>query len=161
MVLELAERIAAARPDVPVYYRPHPLVPLDESARRRLQSCNIAIEQPQACPLAQALDKASITVSIYSTTILESVASGSLPIIFNMTTMPHFWPDLSDVGAAIEVRTTAAAAAALERLLADKSALASHVPAMRNFTDRFFCARGAEALDNVIKVLDEFVVDNR
>jgi hypothetical protein len=154
MILDLAKRIASSRPDVPVYYRPHPLVPLDASARSRLEESNIVI-QAQTCSLAQALDQVSITVSIYSTTILESAAAGSLPIIFNMTTMPRFWPDVAEMGAAIEVRTTDEAMAALEMLLSDKSVLATHLPAMRAFTDHFFCARGNQALDNVIKVLDE------
>ena len=156
MVLDLAERIATARPDVPVYYRPHPLVPLDAATCSRLKERRIVIQHPQTCSLAQALDQVSITVSIYSTTILESAASGCLPLIFNMTTMPHFWPDMAQMGAAVEVRTTDQAMAALEKLLADKSTLAAHVPAIRDFTARFFCARGATALDGVIKVLDEF-----
>jgi hypothetical protein len=156
MVLDLAANIAATRPDVPVYYRPHPLVPLDSSARARLEQHKIVIQQPQSRPLAQALDQASITVSIYSTTILESAASGSLPLIFNMTTMPRFWPDLDGVGAAVEVRTTEDAMACLKKLLSDPSSLAAHVPAMRDFTARFFCARGAEALENVVKVLDRY-----
>jgi len=156
MVLDLAERIATARPDVPVYYRPHPLVPLDAATCSRLEERRIVIQHPQTCSLAQALDQVSITVSIYSTTILESAASGSLPIIFNMTTMPHFWPDVAEMGAAVEVRTTEQALAVLEKLLGDKSALAAHVPAMRDFTARFFCARGTSALDGVIKALDDF-----
>jgi hypothetical protein len=155
MLLDLAERIAAVRPDIPVHYRPHPLVPLDELTRTRLEKRNIVIQKTQQVSLAQALDQASITVSIYSTTILESAAAGSLPIIFNMTTMPRFWPDIAEMGAGVEVRTTDEAVAALERLLADKAALAAYVPAMRAFTDRFFCARGARALDNVIKALDD------
>jgi hypothetical protein len=155
MLLDLAERIAVARPEIPVRYRPHPLVPLDDVTRTRLERRNIVIQKPQATSLAQALDQVSITVSIYSTTILESAAAGSLPVIFNMTTMPRFWPDIAEIGAGVEVHTTDEAMAALERLLADNAALASYVPAMRAFTDRFFCARGAEALDRVIKALDE------
>jgi hypothetical protein len=153
MMVTLAQRLASASRELPIYYRPHPLVPLDDSILRHLaKHRNIVIQEP-SFPLAKALDQARVTVSIYSTTIMESAASGSIPVIFNMTSMPHFWPDMNASGAAVEVHTLEDAFDALQRLLSDNAVAASYTPALQEFTARFFSAIGDSALENVIEVL--------
>jgi hypothetical protein len=158
MMIALAERIAEARPEMPVYFRPHPLVPLDDAIHARLSRWpNIVIQQPSNVPLAAALADACVSVSIYSTTILESIAAGTVPLIFNMTTMPRFWPDVAAEGAGAEVRTLDEAFDALMGLLADPRKLSEFAPAMTKFSQRYFFARGGEAIGNVVAELDRLI----
>jgi len=153
MMVALAQGLASFDHELSIYYRPHPLVPLDDWILRRLtEHRNIIIQEP-SFPLAKALDQARITISIYSTTIMESAASGSIPVIFNMTSMPHFWPDMNASGAAIEVHSLEEALEALRRLLSDNAVAASYTPALRAFAARFFSATGDSALENVIEAL--------
>lgn len=153
LMLMLAERLAATNRGIPIYYRPHPLVPLEDAFLKRLAGHpNIVIQEP-SYPLAKALDLTRITVSIYSTTILESAASGCIPLIFNVTSMPHFWPDMAESGAAVEVHSLEDAFETLQRLLLDERAVASYIPALQQFTARFFCATGDEALQNTLDAL--------
>jgi hypothetical protein len=154
MNIALAERIARARPDVPVYFRPHPLVPLDSASKRQLTRWpNVIIQKAADVSLDQALSIARVSVSIYSTTILESIAAGTVPIIFNMTTMPHYCPDVAAKGAGLELRTLDDAVAAIDRLLSDDLYLSSFTEAMARFAEYYFCARGTDAIVNVIDAL--------
>ncbi len=154
MMLDLAQKAARAWPHIPILYRPHPLVPLESNMQAMLEQAKVVIQPPSAMPLAQALDQVRVTVSIYSTTILESAAAGALPLIFNMTTMPRFWPDMDSTGAAIEVRTTEEAFDTLGALVSDDRLLVSHTPAMADFATHYFRARGTQALDNILAELE-------
>lgn len=155
MNIALAERIAQAWPDVPVHFRPHPLVPLDSAIVARLSRwANITIQRTAEVPLDEALRAVRVSVSIYSTTILESAASGTVPIVFNMTTLPRYCPDIAAAGAGLELRTPDDAFDALRRLLSDDGYLSSFVEPMARFERHFFAARGAAAVENVVAELD-------
>lgn len=146
-MLDLAEGIADALPDQPVFVRPHPAVPLPDAARARLvRHPNLRIETAQNVPLAEAFAKCRISVSAYSSAILESVAAGVVPLIFNTAGLPRYWPDVEAAGAGLEIQDTDTAVAALSRLLRDEGALAAFSEPMRAFTARFFAFRGGEAV---------------
>lgn len=158
MVIALAERLAAARPDIPIHYRPHPLVPLDDASAARLrQFANVTIQNTVDVPLDEALRQVCVSVSIYSTTILESIAAGTVPVIFNMTTMPRYCPDVAAAGAGLELRTLDDAFTAIDRLLSDRAHLSSFTDPMARFARRFFCARGPDAIANVVRELERII----
>jgi hypothetical protein len=162
MMIALAERIAEARTDVPISYRPHPLVPLeDHICARLLRWPNVTIQQTANVPLAEALGEACVSVSIYSSAILESIAARVIPIIFNMTSMPRYWPDVGAAGAGLEVRTTEDAFQALLKLLSGEEERASYLPAMAEFERRFFRARGEIAIRNIVVELGRVIGENK
>jgi len=122
-LLLLAEQAAAAMPHIPVYMRPHPAVPLPSTVAARLARFrNIRIESPSQITLAQALAKVPVSVSIYSTTILESIAAGVVPLVFNTTALARYWPDVAAAGAGLEIRDPDEARQALVALLTDPAA---------------------------------------
>lgn len=146
-MLTLAEEAARALPGSPVYVRPHPAIPFPAEVCERLGKFpNIHIEKSSEVTLAEALAKVRVSVSAYSTTILESIAAGVVPLVFNTTDIPRYWPDVATLGAGLEIREPDAALAALRRLLIEDGFLAQFQQPMAAFTARFFHARGAEAL---------------
>jgi hypothetical protein len=146
-MLNLAEGLAAALPDQPIFIRPHPVVPLPDDVRTRLTRYpNVRIEPAQEVPLAEAFAKSRISVSAYSSAILESVAAGVVPLVFNTAGMPRYWPDIEAAGAGLEIQTQDAALGAVRRMLQEEGALEAYREPMRVFTERFFQFRGASSI---------------
>jgi hypothetical protein len=157
-LLLLAEQVAAAMPHMPVYMRPHPAVPVPSAVAARLARFpNIQIESPSQISLAQALAKVPFSVSIYSTTILESIAAGVVPLVFNTTALPRYWPDVAAAGAGLEIRDPEAARQALVALLTDPAAPARFQAGMQAFAESFFRYRGDRALDAACRELRDLV----
>ena len=134
---------------MPVYFRPHPRDPVAEALLRPLRALPNVRFSDAAGPLADLLARVGVGVSIYSSTILECAASGVVPVIFNITTMPHYVPDLAAAGAAIEVRTEEDAYAALLDLLAATGGAEAFGPGLDRFQAQFFPARGTAALARI------------
>lgn len=146
-MLDLAEAVATALPDQQVFIRPHPVVPLPEVVRDRLaRHPNIRIESAHDVPLTDAFARAKISVSVYSSTILESIAAGVVPLVFNTAGLPRYWPDIEAAGAGLETQTLEAALGAIIRLSQERAALEAYQEPMRGFTERFFRFRGEAAI---------------
>jgi hypothetical protein len=149
-MLALAERLAGCDTGVPVYLRPHPSAPFPSELMARIASKpNLIVEPGDRVSLAEALAKAKVSVSTYSTTILESVAAGVVPIIFNTTTMPKYWPDVDAAKAGIEIRDLDSAETCILNLLKGPSGTSDFLAPMQALADQFFCARAEAALENI------------
>ncbi|HWY61196.1 MAG TPA: hypothetical protein VNW15_04790 [Rhizomicrobium sp.] len=157
LLLSLAPHIARAMPGQTILVRPHPIFPFDEETLRSLALPNIEIAAGPAISLAEVLARSRAAVSIYSSTILESIAAGTIPVVFNMTTMPHYLPDVAAAGAGVEVKTFEAAAQTLVRFLSDPEAARAFEPAMQTFERKYFAARGAEAIANIVAELERLM----
>lgn len=153
-MLTLVEQTAEALPASPVFIRPHPVVGFPQEALARLaHHPNVTVERPDEMPLAQALAKARVSVSAYSTTILESIAAGTVPLIFNTTGMPHYWPNIAAAGAGLEIRDPEEARRTLLDLLDDEARLRRFERPIAAFTERFFSNRGGAALEATVGTL--------
>lgn len=142
-MVALAEAAAAALPARPIFIRPHPAVPLPQDVQARLgRFANVRIEPAAEVPLAHAFAKSRISVSAYSSAILESVAAGVTPLVFNTVGLPRYWPDVEAAGVGIEVQDKESAL----RMLAGEEGGPARRQAMDAFNSRFFKARGATAL---------------
>lgn len=146
-MLALVEGVAEALPERAIFVRPHPVVPLPNEVRTRLKRLsNIYIESPIEVSLAQAFAKSCISVSAYSTAILESIAAGVVPLIFNTAGIPRYWPDVAEAGAGLEIREPAQALQVLIALARDERARLSFQGPMAAFSARFFRFRGRSAV---------------
>ncbi len=133
---ELTIELAAAVPRVIV--REHPSHPIDGALERRLSSlANVELAASGDVPLAAVLNASAAAVSIYSTTLLEAVPAGGVPVSFNPTSLPGLTPGLKSVG--YEVRDRSAALSAVLAVLAGERFDTSE------FVARYFPLLGAEA----------------
>lgn len=145
---------AARFPQREVRVREHPGGPLTSSERERLcRFPNLRLMSPKEATLNDVLEGCAVAVAIFSTTILEAAASGAVPLIVNVTGLPHYYPDIASEGAAIEVKDFSAARDAMVELLENErhlSALKTHQPAMRQ---RFFPLAGNPARAAVVEAI--------
>lgn len=157
-MIDLACMVAAGLPQLPVFVRAHPVCSFDAATRSKLSTfANIQISDPHHEPFAEIMARISVGVSIYSSSLLECVACGVLPVMFNITDMPSYTPDLA--GAGLEVRTPEAARDALVALMKSPAKIASFAPAMADFQRQFFAGRAGQALDEVCRQIDRLCVN--
>jgi hypothetical protein len=122
-----------------VLVREHPGHPLSPAERTRLCTLpNVHLVPPRDHPIAEVLSGVQLSVSIYSTAIVESIATGVVPLVFNPTTLPSYMPDVAGLGAGIEVKTSASAQRVIEEALESPEFMRRFAPAMRVFRAKYF-----------------------
>lgn len=141
-------------PDWEVVVRAHPNLPLSSSETVRLAAFTNIVFQDAQVAMGDALEGAGVAVTIVSSAILEALAQGVFPFLFNPTTMvPRFQPDLEAMGAGIEAKTLERAKSEMRRLLDNPGVLGAYQPALTAVRHTFFAAIGRDALNNIVSVV--------
>lgn len=153
--LALACETARAQPDARILVREHPSSPLrpDQTARLAVLP-NVRLVSPEDRSLADVLSETHVSVSIYSTTILESAAFLVPPVVYNTTSLPRYFPDIDSLGAGIEARERDAALATIDRLLHDRTAVRRLEPGMQEVRARFFNGLDGLAAQRIAETIE-------
>jgi hypothetical protein len=141
-LVQLAAELAAEVPRVLV--REHPGAPLTADARRRLDGAELA-NAPEVA-LSEVLARCHHTLSIYSTTLLESVATGAVPVSFNPTSLPRLEPSIAEHAVGFE---TPDVSAAKEAVVAGTTT----VEARARFAVRYFPLVGEAAASRAVAAI--------
>jgi len=137
---------------VAVLVREFPISPLPKQLRKELNKYpNIKMRSSRKYPLLEVLKESQLVISICSSTIFESIAAGVLPIIFNMTSMPKFFPDIEAAGAGIEVKNPQAARDAIRRCLTDNNYRKQFEPGMKLFQEQYFYKNDGKAAERIMQ----------
>ncbi len=137
--------------DVDVLVREHPNYKLMDQIKT---PHTIKSMPSETYSLQEVLDRSTLTVSIYSSTIFESIAMGVLPIIVNTTSIPYFLPDVTKYGAGIEVKNIDNAKLVISDFLKGRMNVNDYKDKMDSFRKKFFSSGGTVAIQNII---DEIV----
>lgn len=153
--MEFTAWTARNHPDWEIVIRPHPSLPLsDDEAARLSVFANVRFQDSIEVPMGEALEGATMAVSLISSAILEAIPQGVFPFLFNPTTLvPRFQPDLEALGVGIETKTLVRAQAEMARLLAAPSIFETYLPKMETVGRHFFAATGPSALQNIVSTL--------
>jgi hypothetical protein len=152
--LDFIVQIAGAYPSKEIFVREHPdfaLRPFEKASLSRLK--NIQFLSSPKFSLSDVLSRSSISVSIYSTTILESIASGVLPVIYNPTALPRFFPDVEAAGVGYEGKSQKEVLELIDRLLKNPEGFTSFQTARTEFCRTFFSADIHDPIDRILQEL--------
>ena len=141
---------AARYPGWEIVVRSHPSVPLTGDEVTFLAAPNVHFHDPARVPLHESLDGAALAVTIISSAILEAVAQGVVPFLFNPTeAVPRFKPDFAIWEAGIECKTLADAQREMAGLLdaddPEGATLARFRPGLDRLSRHFFAAHAGPA----------------
>jgi hypothetical protein len=75
-----------------------------------------------------------------------------IPLIFAVTSLERYLPDLAAIGAGVEVRSEEAAFAELRRLVTDADARREFEPGMGSIRDDYFAGLDGHATERVARV---------
>jgi len=138
-------------PETPVYIREHPSFGLSEKDKEYFSSIqNIIFSGPRDYSLPDLFARCFLSVAIYSSTILESIEAGILPIIFNENSLPRYYPDVGAAGAGIEINNLDAAKKEISGILQNRMIINSYLPAMSEFSNKYFNSNEHTNARNVI-----------
>lgn len=151
--LRLVRRVASRLPYTPILVREHPSAPLDEGTRLSLEMPNVRCVNPATLPLYQQMAGSRIGVSLYSTTLLECIAGGVVPVAVNPGIVRSFIPSLAESGAGVEATSFADAEAAIVRLAEDCSFHSSHAANHHALVKRLF--NGATRAEAAVAISEE------
>lgn len=150
--LKLVKWVASEFTETPIIVREHPSYPLVSHERAELvKFTNVRLTPPGDYSLAEVLNASRLTVSIYSSTILESIAAGVLPLIFNMTSLPAFFPDVHAAGAGIEVKSLEAARRVIRRILTDADYVRQFEPGIEQFRMKYFYRDNRKPVNRIVE----------
>ncbi len=137
--LALLRRVAATLTGTPIRVREHPNHPLPQATRAELERFpHLEMVPHPQFRMAEVLATTLLSVTIYSTTILESIAAGVVPLVVNLTPLPRYSPDVAAAGAGIEVHGCEEAFRVLARAAGDPGGLARFAEPMARFRRRYF-----------------------
>lgn len=149
-MLDLVRWSALRFPENEIRVREHPSAPLSAEEIAALAGLpNLKFMAAKDATLDHVLEGCRVSVAIFSSTILETVACGGVPLIVNVTGMPRYEPDVAAQGAAIEVQDFAAARVALQRLMENDEAYAAFAPRLDPVRHDYFARGGIAALDAI------------
>jgi hypothetical protein len=155
-LVDLAVETARRSPEVLIIVRDHPEHPLSPSTRAVFAAMpNVRVLSPGVATVGEILAQTRIAVSVYSSAILDSVASGVLPVVVNLTSMPAYFPDVGAEGCGIEVDNREDAVSAISRCLTDTTYADSFAPRIDRFRRRFFAATGSDAAALAIQEIEK------
>jgi hypothetical protein len=91
--------------NVTVYFRKHPSGKLSQDVEEKLTSCGVIMSDPFEEDLVTFFGRLKIMVSIYSSTLMESIAASVIPVVFSNSNMSRYRPDLERLRVGFEVRS--------------------------------------------------------
>ncbi len=148
--LELIKWTASECPAVPILVRQHPCYSLSIKEKSNLkQHRNIILVPYDKYSLSDVLVSSRLAVSILSSVTVESIAQDVLPLLFNVTSVPSFYPDIQSAGAGIEVKSLESAKKVIKRVVLDKEYVQQFKPAMEKFRAQYFYRDGKKAVDRI------------
>lgn len=137
--------------DVEIVVSEHPTIVNNQRFSELANYDNVKFLSSKIYSLQEIIEGNNISVSFFSTTILESIAAGSLPIIVNLTSMPHHIPDINIHGAGIEVRSIDEAKNIITELVNNPEKISAYKTRMEKFRKEYFAYDRDKAIDNIIK----------
>jgi len=153
--LNLIEWTAITFPSTPVLVRAHPNYPLPDEFEQRFARCkNIRLMHPKTHQLADVLAASRVAVAVFSSTILEAISVGVLPIVCNLSSLPRYSPDIDKASAGIEVHGISETKEALHRVIENEAYCCFAGRGMSEFRSIFF-----ESGNAAQRICDEIVAN--
>ena len=156
-MLKFLSQTISTFPDYPILIREHPSYPLSKQEKESLPHVsNVHFVPSQKYTLIEVLDASCIAVSIFSSTILESIAANVIPIVFNVTSLPCYIPNIHDLSVGIEVQDINSGITAIQQLLNNKSLLEQYIHNMDQFKQYYFGDNKTSSITKIVKEITNY-----
>ena len=132
--------------------REHPSSKINQSFKNEiLKFKNALISYPEENSISRDLESIDISVSVFSSVIMESIALEVVPLICSFGTLPKYIPEIAKEGAAIEVFNLTDAKKELNKLLKNKKYLNDFKKCICKVKSNYFSDK------NTIKMIKDII----
>lgn len=153
-LIELSIFCAEKFPTINILIREHPDFQLPEFYLDIIkEQSNIRLMAPATHPVYDVYKQSFLSVSIFSSTIIESLVHNVIPFIFNPTSMPNYYPDLNKEGLAVEANSLNSAKEKISELITNPFLIKKYQEKISQRRHDFFEATGEEAVENIVKYI--------
>jgi hypothetical protein len=156
---ELISWTAMNSDDWKLTVRPHPAIPLTAHERNLLDSFpNVEVHDPLRTSLTQSLTNCDLAVTVSSSSIIEAVAFGAVPLIVNPSSW-NFQPEFGLHDAGFECKSLQSAIETVSALISSPIKLRAAQENLVRFRKRLFADAG-DAVQAVIakKILEKSIL---
>lgn len=156
-MLDFALYCAESFPSLEIWIREHPSCKLNPTPKvlEKIRSIeNIRFASRKEYPLEEVLANSIVNVSVFSSSLVESLLYGCIPFVLNLTSMPCFTPDLDAQGLGIEVRTMGEAKKRIRSLLKEQAQIRAFQKRISKASPDFFSATGKVAMQKIVNYIE-------
>lgn len=148
LMFDFAIYCAQTFPRLDILIREHPSKGLNPRLLNKAKNTsNIIYVSSMSTTLADVLSASIVSVAIFSSTLMESLAYGVVPFVFNPTSMPNYYPNIDKEGLGIEVKSLEEAKKKMKSLLSSNSLLNSYRKNIANKCTSYFEFTGQKAIE--------------
>lgn len=150
MIREVIQKL----PVIEFRIRPHPgSQQLDLNALGLDGFSNVKYLRPRQEAITEFFDAVDISISVYSTTLYESLHAGVWPIILDVVGLPTFNPDIATEGLAGLASSSDDLVAQVERFYQSTDWRDRRLRALKSAAPEYFATTGGVALDNMVSCI--------
>jgi hypothetical protein len=154
LLLDLADRLLKATPDVRILVRRHPADRDLRFVRRAGASQGrLLMADADTHTLDQVFAVAQCATGFFSTALSEAIARGVVPVMIRTGARQAVFPHPEDEGAAILVHDLDSAIARIDDVLRQRPAVQALYPAMQRFSARYFGPMDGQAIQRTVDAI--------
>ncbi|MBA6152651.1 hypothetical protein [Gelidibacter maritimus] len=147
-MIDFAAFCANSFPDLDILIREHPANQYRNNKIDELKHfSNIKFVPSYIISLDAVLAKSIVSVAIFSSTLMESILYNSIPFIFNLTSMPNYYPNLQELDLGVEIKTFEEAKIRIKELLESETKIEDLRKNMSNCKSEYFLSTGNKAIE--------------
>lgn len=135
-----------------LYVKEHPEYRLSADQQNKLTYCrNIRLVNDM--PLAKLFAITDISVSAFSSTLMESVIHNAIPFVFNPSSTPRFYPDLEKEGFGVYANSLEAAKIKIKELLGNEEMKSRLNSKLIQVKPTYFTNAGVKTVRNILDLV--------
>lgn len=152
-LLELIVFCAQRYPDRAIYVREHPEFPLNKNDIRIEEHKNIEFVPPNSIALSKVFSNSIVAISIFSSTLMEALIYGTIPLIYNPDLMNHYCPDLHKDRLGIEVNSFREAKIEISSLIDSPDYLQSFAERIEKVKHYYYASHDETSLEHTARTI--------
>lgn len=154
MMAAFAIDCAKLYPERTIYIRQHPEFKLSKVIIAELNEVS-NIKFADKIIISQLFSNTLVGVGVFSTTLIEGLAHGTIPFIFNLTSWPNYYPNLNEMKLGVEVKTLEEAKNMMDCLIKNTGMKKEDIQKnILNRKNEFFTVTGTNAIKNTCNLIN-------
>ena len=153
-MIDFAFFCAIQFPERKILIREHPEYCFSKNVKEKIKSFS-NVEIATHIPLAEFFSRAIVGVSVFSSTLIEGMAHYTIPFVFNLTSLPRYYPDIEKKGLGIEVKSCEEAQRRIVLLLNDNYTIQNILENIYERQKEYFDCCGKDAVNKTLKIVEE------
>lgn len=155
--LYLIELLADEYPEQKIYIREHPEYLLPDYYHAYFTRYD-NIFWGTTLPLTQIYARTKIGISVFSSTLMEGLIHDIIPLVFNPTSMPGYYPDIEKEGLGLYAKTFQEAIEKTGLMINNEQEYQDRIHHIRQNKSHFFTAHSSQTRTNILQFLEQIHV---